>query len=215
MSTITSDTELEQAIAAAELSDEEAADVLRLLEETDASAEELIAAAIASRDAEPEVAPAAKPEPLASEPSEKQLRALDQENTKHVQKVHTIMGHFAADLVECDKCGSMGLVEPGPEAKPHPFYVVCGTCNGFGQVLTGSLVEAQIGVNCPDCAGRGYLEAMLDNTPATEIVERYREQARLAAPAPLEPAPPGAATLEPAPMTHGKPAWMGDTTISS
>lgn len=214
MSTVTNDEELGQAMTAAELTLEERELVVQTLEDSDLTAEEAIGAVLATRNAEPEEQPAPVAEPLATEPSDKQLRELDRENTRHIAKVHTIMGHFSAELEECDKCGTMGLVEPGPAPKAHPFYVPCETCNAFGQVLSGSLVGEHAAVPCPDCAGRGYLEAMLDNTPAVEIITRLRDQARAAGPITLAEAPPAAEPAENGGVTFGRPAWMGDPAIS-
>lgn len=213
MSTIVDDEQLDRAMAEAELTGEERELVKQTLEDSDLSAEEAIGAVLATRSAEPEQPAAPRAEPLASEPSEKQLRELDRENERHVTKVRTIMGHFAEGLEECDKCGAMGLIEPGPEPKSHPFYIPCPTCNAFGQVLTGSHVQEHAGVSCPDCAGRGYLEAMVDNTPATELIERIRLTAPPVAPPeqPLEqPAPAANGGGQ---LTHGRPAWMGDPSV--
>lgn len=215
MSTMIENTQIAQAVAELELDADQAQSLTELVEGGMGLDEALAQLQLAADDDEPEQPAAKVAAPLASEPSDKQLRDLDKENVRHIANVHKIMGHFSEGLAECDKCGTMGLVEPGPQPQTHPFFIPCPTCNAFGQVLTGSLVSEHTGINCPDCAGRGFLEAMLDNTPAVEIVERLREQARLSAPpqsaeivSPVQPAEPGA-------LVHGRPAWMGDPTIAS
>lgn len=210
MSTLTDTAELEAAIAEAELTDEEGELVKRLVVEEQLAPDEAIAAAIATRDEQPQ--PPAPPagEPEGEEPSSKQLRELVKENERHVAAVSKIMGGFVDGFEPCEKCDTLGLQPPGPKPRTHSFFKACETCAGFGQVLTGSLEAQYQAVACPDCGGRGYLEAMVDNTPAVEVVKQLREQ-RAAAPRPLEPVAL-APVVEPAggEVTFGRPSWMGD-----
>lgn len=210
MSTLTDTAELEAAIAEAELTDTEAELVKRLVADEELAPDEAIAAAIATREAEPTPPPAANGETEGEEPSAKQLRELAKENERHVASVHRIMGGFVEGFEPCEKCDTLGLEPPGPKPRAHSFFKACDTCNGYGQVLTGSLEAQYSAVNCPDCAGRGYLEAMVDNTPAVEVVKQLRAQ-RAAAPQPLEPVqPPVPPTGGGADVTYGRPTWMGD-----
>lgn len=215
MSTTIENTQIAQAVAELELDADQAQSLTELVE-GGMGLDEALAQLQAEPDDDDPERPAAKPtEQLASEPSDKQLRDLDKENVRHIASVHRIMGHFSEGLAECQECGTMGLVEPGPKPQTHPFFIPCPTCNAFGQVLTGSLVAEHTGVNCPDCAGRGFLEAMIDNTPAVEIVERLREQTRLSSPPPSAEIVLPAQPAESGALSHGRPAWMGDPTIAS
>lgn len=202
--------ELEGKIGEAELTDEEAALVKRLVAEEELAPDEAIAAALATREQETPPAPKAEPPIEGDEPTTKQLRDLTRENERHVGKVREIMGGFVEGFEPCEKCDTIGLQSPGPKPRAHAFYKACETCAGFGQVLTGSLEAQYAAIACPDCGGRGFLEAMLDNTPAVEVVKQLREQ-RAAAPAATELAPqlvqPTGAGGE---VSYGRPTWMGD-----
>lgn len=215
MSTVTEIAELEAAIAEAELTDEEGELVKRLVGEEELAPDEAIAAAIATREQPPQPPPPPEGEPEGDEPTPKQLRDLVKENERHVERVHAVMGGFVDGFEPCDKCDTLGLQPPGPKPRSHAFYKACETCNGFGQVLTGSLEAQYSAIACPDCGGRGFLEAMVDNTPAAELVKQLRAQ-RAAVPASVELQPPIAA---PAPaggeVTFGRPAWMGDPNLGA
>jgi DNA-directed RNA polymerase subunit RPC12/RpoP len=210
MSTVTEIAELEAAITEAELTDDEAELVKRLVGEEQLAPDEAIAAAIATREEQPPPPAPPGPEPEGDEPSAKQLRDLAKENDRHVEAVRKIMGGFVEGFVGCEKCDTIGLEPPGPKPRSHDFYQACATCNGFGQVLTGSLEAQYAAIACPDCGGRGFLEAMVDNTPAAELVKQLRAQ-RAAAPAapelvqPIVPQAPAGGEV-----TFGRPTWMGD-----
>lgn len=213
MSTITNEDELAQAMGAAELTDAERELVVKTMEETEASGEEAIAAALMLRSAAVADALEAVAPPPQGEPTAKQLKELDKANERHVAAVRGIMGAFVDDFVPCAKCDSMGLEPAAPQPKAHDFFRACGTCNGYGRVLTGSLDEQNADVACPDCGGRGYLEMLLDNTPAVELVKQLRAQRATVQQGDL--APPVAAP-QPAPaldVGFGRPAWMGDPTV--
>lgn len=213
MSTITDETALATAIAEAGLTDVEAELVNRILEDTDASAEEAIASALAMREAEAAPPATTTGEAESAEPTVKQLKDLDKENTRHVETVHRIMGSFVAGFVACEKCDTLGLEPPGPKPRSHDFFQACATCNGYGQVLTGSLEAQFSSINCPDCGGRGYLEMLVDNTPAAELVKQLRAQ-RATAPQVDLAAPPVLPAAAPAhEVSFGRPAWMGDPTV--
>jgi len=215
MSTLAETVELEAAIAEAELTEEETERLRELLGEA-GSVAEAVAQVVAERDAEqPPPAPPAEPELTTGEPTEKQLRDLDRETTRHVEKVRTIMGPFVAGFAECEKCSGYGIVPPGPEPRDNPMFKACETCNGFGEVFTGSLREGHTSRNCPACAGRGYLEA-LDSTG------RPLAEGGAAAALPVIPTPPPAPQLEPMEVSQGGtetrfgvPAWMGDPNLGA
>lgn len=213
MSTVIDQQELEGAIAAAELDEDEARIVTAMVVEGAGTIEEAVAAALAARTAT--VTPPAETIAVQAdgEPSPRQLKELDRENGRHVEAVRDIMGAFVAGFVACEKCETLGLEPPGPKPKTHEFYVACGTCNGFGRVLTGSLDQGNADVACPDCGGRGYLELMLDNTPAAELVKQLRAQraaTTLSVDVQQPAAPPAIAPVQ---ADFGRPAWMGDSTI--
>ena len=100
---------------------------------------------------------------------------------KRVEKV------FGADNVPpaCEHCGGLGFDLTGGQGEPdypeHENYIECEACHGYGHVKTGSKVPGHDLHDCPQCLGRGYLEAL----PTPQLVP--------------ETTP-----------THGVPAWMGD-----
>ena len=42
------------------------------------------------------------------------------------------------------------------ELRPHPRFHRCDTCEGEGKVYTGSRVQGQDALPCPDCNGQGH-----------------------------------------------------------
>jgi hypothetical protein len=102
----------------------------------------------------------------------------------------------------------IGFLLPGfTEQKTHEDFTRCSTCNGYGNVLTGSMKEGDKERPCPDprCKGRGYWERMT-----------------------VQPAPPPPAlsavtgpTAYEQPAPNGSqewgeaPAWMGDPRLNT
>lgn len=129
------------------------------------------------------------------EPSKEQVQQLEHEIADHLTSVRSIMGGHVEGFGPCDTCGGMGLVPPTPPPVHYANFKECDTCNGYGAVLTGARNPENANVNCPRCAGRGYLE-------------------RTIAP-PTPPAPPveGGAPPAEAPDEWGVPSWMGDPAI--
>lgn len=213
MSTATELANVEAAIVEAELTDEEAALVKKVIAEHGFSPDEAIQAALVNREAAAIEAAAPADAPGDGEPSPKQWQTLDRENQRHERRVHEIMGGAVAGFGVCETCAGVGLVPPGPSPQTHAYFKSCETCLGFGQVLTGSLREGQNVRDCPECRGRGYLEAI--NEAGAPLAESAVAQSA----APL--APPAAQPAEgPAPvggngagLTFGAPAWMGDPTL--
>lgn len=92
--------------------------------------------------------------------------------------------------------GAIGFMVPGAlELKAHAKFRRCSTCNGHGQVLTGSLADQRQTTDCPRCAGRGYLEK-------TEELAGDGEQ----------DATNGDGAVDPD-AGFGVPKWMGDPAV--
>ena len=146
---------------------------------------------------EPEPEPEQTPEALSEREISKRIDALEREKDRHAKRVSEILQEEALDLIECEACepaipgfhypahmyatGSAQqtlyeLLAGGTDAQmKHPErYVTCGTCNGFGQVLTGARNDLTRLITCPECKGAGYHDRQ---DTATQVV-------------PLQPAPP-------------------------
>lgn len=215
MSTATHLAELDAAIAENEL-DETATERLRELVQEGSPIPDALELVLAERAGDEQPPPLPEPaEAPAGDPSDKQLRELDREQTRHLDKARTIMGPFLEGFVECEKCGGLGLTPPGPQPQTHEFFIACPTCQGFGEVYTGSLRPGKESRDCPGCGGSGYLEAL---DPQGVPLAQGGNPA--AAPAPLPTPPELSPQLEErpagvAPPTFGRPAWMGDPAIGS
>lgn len=215
MSVATHLAELEAAIAENEL-EETAAERLRELVQEGSPIPDALELVLAERDGA--APPPPLPEPAAAptgDPTEKQLRELDREQTRHLEKARTIMGPFLEGFGECEKCDGLGLTPPGPTPQGHEWFIPCPTCNGFGEVYTGSLRSGRESRDCPACGGAGYLEAL----DANGVSLAEGGNAGPARPASLPPEP-SADLLEQAPAPtpaprHGRPAWMGDPAIGA
>lgn len=215
MSTATDIAELEAAIAENEL-EETAAERLRELLQEGAELPQALEQVLAERDGAappPELPPPAE-EPDGA-PSDKQLRDLDRENDRHRDKVRTIMGGHVAGWEPCEKCDGLALQPPGPKPQTHEWFVACPTCQGFGEVYTGSSREGQQSRDCPACGGRGYLEALgQGGTPLAEGGTPIGQEPAAPQAPQLEQTP--AASLAPAAgLVFGRPAWMGDPNIGA
>lgn len=205
--------ELGEAIAAAELTIEEALLVRQLVDDEELEPDEAIQAALATREQERDEEPPPAVVVELGEPSDKTLKALDAETTRHLKRVNELMGGHVAGFAECDKCGGIGLVPPGPSPRAHEWFRSCDTCSGFGQVLTGSLREGQNARDCPRCKGRGYLEAIgSDGQALADKPGPAPVATALPASAPAEGAPAPAPVVQAEP-TFGTPSWMGDPAI--
>lgn len=131
------------------------------------------------------------PAPATGEPTDKQLQAVDRENQRHGKRVHEIMGGFMEGFEPCAQCGTLGFTPPGPTLRSNSMFIACETCNGFGQVLTGSRSQQHATRDCPGCGGTGFLQ-------------------KQEPPAPVGTA--SAATPVTAPE-YGRATWLGDPTI--
>lgn len=213
MSAVSELAQREALIAEAELTDEET-ERLHELMQAGGPLQETVELIVAEREPEPEPEPAPQPtEPPSGEPTDKQFRALARESDRHAAKVREIMGPFAEGMVECERCSGMGLAPAGPEPQTHAFFKQCDTCAGFGLVLTGSARQGHESRDCPECRGRGYLEALSESgAPLAEAGPQASAPGPSLAPTiivpPAEPERNGHA--EP---RFGVPSWMGDPGI--
>lgn len=57
-------------------------------------------------------------------------------------------------------------MDEGPRLEQAPDAETCPTCNGWGEVLTGSKVASRRQVLCPQCRGNGWIGPHRDLTPA-------------------------------------------------
>lgn len=213
MSTATDIAELEAACAEAELTDLETEVVKGGVDEGVPLAEAIALVKEARDNALEESAAGVN---LGGEVTDEQLEQLDKAKGSHLRKVRTILGPLTDSLEECPTCDGMGLAPPGdpaPEPKAHPYFKACETCNALGQVLTGSKVGGNVFRNCPECGGRGYLEALdasgnaLAESPGAELT-----LVPAIAPTPAELEAGATAPTDAAPR-FGRPAWMGDPNI--
>jgi hypothetical protein len=123
-------------------------------------------------EAEPE-----QPQGLSEKDLEKTFSKLDREAQRHKGRIEEIMGEDAAMLVACVLCEPLmpGFVMPTP-ATPERFPAVrafmgdaepqewqqdpntrtCQTCDGMGEVKTGSKVQSQTTLVCTACGGKGW-----------------------------------------------------------
>lgn len=213
MSALTNAVELDTAIAEYELTEEET-ETLRAVIAEGMPLEEAVAAVLADRQgAGPKVEREVEREELGDEPTPRQYRELEREAARHTEAVRSIMGPFAEGMVECERCNGIGLHEPGPTPRTHEFFKACPTCNGFGEVITGSLHPGDESRACPACKGRGYLEQIGgDGQPLADASGSH-----VAAPIVQPQAANGSEGAEPAAPaaepTWGTPAWMGDPSL--
>ena len=131
---------------------------------------------------EPEPEPEPEPENVGPSPEEleRMSKALDKEATRHANRLSEIMGDAAQILVPCELCDAQTagfhlpvehlhpesdldarlldvLKTPGePPYRQAPNARECGTCGGYGKVLSGSKVAGRERVQCPTCGGNGY-----------------------------------------------------------
>ena len=119
----------------------------------------------------------------AQQPSEKEIeqtyKKLDAETARHVKRVAELVGEEAfAHLVVCELCDpSMpGFRWPRPPAdevkaavrmaigdrqpenwQADTYSRRCDSCQGLGEVLTGSQVRGQETLGCLECGSRGWI----------------------------------------------------------
>jgi hypothetical protein len=131
-------------------------------------------------------------EPSTGEPTEADIKALNQEYGRHERALQKIMGSDFALLAPCDDCGGMGY-RPPDQLRSHQRFIGCETCNAFGVVKTGSRAPGNETQPCPVCAGRGFLEEM-PAAPAAPPMQNGETQQQ---------------------PVYGTPPWMGDPSVSA
>jgi hypothetical protein len=171
-----------------ELADEEAAKAEAEQPDEDAIEQEETTGSEPEPQPEPDPSPVPAPEPASEEA---QMKAMGREYDRHAKALERIIGEDFAMLAPCDHCGGLGFAPP-VTLRPHKNFRACETCNGFGDVLTGSRKEGNATQPCPVCAGRGYLERL--EQPA----------------APLAPQQPNGPQPQP---EYGVPSWMGNPQV--
>jgi len=109
-------------------------------------------------EAEPESPPEPPAEP--TQAPEALLRKFESENARHEKALGKIMGEDFEAFEPCAACGAIGFAipQPPPDFKVHALTFECQECDGLGQLVSGSKVEAFALLTCPTCQGKGYRE---------------------------------------------------------
>lgn len=93
-------------------------------------------------------------------------RAVEKAHTTYEKALAKIDGLAFDQMVECDRCGSMGYHPPQvlvlPEPKPAPDRETCPDCDGLGQVLSGAKNELHYLEQCNRCNGNGWVSKARD-----------------------------------------------------
>ena len=135
---------------------------------------------------EDEAAEAGELEPTPeSEPevnSDAQTKAIVSELGRHERAWAKLNGLEPEDLNACPTCEGVGFtMEPQPKIATAEYTRRCSTCNGYGEVLSGSLRQGNETVKCLTCQGMGYEdireaaqltqngEARVDLTPVAAV----------------------------------------------
>lgn len=164
----------------------------------------------AEREREQEAEQETQREPASDVAMEQIGRALDKEGDRHTKAVARIMGDQMGDLVICPLCVTPGfvLVEPPsdfdpmqrlavlqamgegapPQLQHHPQLYRCETCDGWGDLETGSRKDTTAREGCPDCSGKGYRDRVQDQA----MQDARGPSAAAGMPLALVPPPPGA-----------------------
>jgi hypothetical protein len=87
--------------------------------------------------------------------------AFEREAKRHEKAVKRLLGAETVETI-CEACEGIGYVPPWkadvPQLRPNEGFRGCDVCDGLGLVATGSYRPGAETVDCPRCAGRGYLE---------------------------------------------------------
>ena len=136
------------------------------------------------QETEPDAGADTEPEArvLSEAEIEKRYKKLDSEAKRHTSAVSKILEEDALELVECPLCepellgflrmesldhprdeihAAMINVLKKPaqvEYKPAPHSHTCESCDGLGQVLSGSRVAGKERIACPTCNGNGHVQ---------------------------------------------------------
>lgn len=145
-------------------------------------------------EAEPDEQPEADEEPEAKS-DEQRVAELDALMAGFEAGLRDVFG-IEEELQPVPMDGAVGYMLPGALVlKDHEHYRRCATCNGHGQVLTGSLADGKQTADCPRCSGRGYLERLPESQQQTVPTNGN-----------------GDGEVDPD-AGFGVPAWMGDPAI--
>ena len=122
---------------------------------------------------------------------EKQIKAMGNESARHEKRVREILGEGHEDWTDCPLCPIPGFVPPfdseGPDADairgavaayfdggelPYPESTeseVCPTCEGWGQVKTGSKAPNHAAKICTPCGGNGWVMKQTNTNAAAYV----------------------------------------------
>ena len=163
-----------------------------------------------------------EPEPEPSEPSEpssetvlaERHKALASETRRHETRLRTIYGNDFESLAVCPLCLADGWIVPAPPGAMPPeqweavqlaagqapdanyreadYAETCPTCDGWGQVLSGSKTDTQRLIPCRPCEGKGWKAKLGEQQPAPTFA------------LPVPPPPNGAVSID---WTRPKDNW--------
>lgn len=100
----------------------------------------------------------AETEPEPAEPAEGEGEGEEEEEAEPTEGVTPDASgepQIPAGYQLCGVCAGAGIIPD--DVRPDPTVQTCATCNGRGQVLTGSLVPDYVLQACPECQGRGHV----------------------------------------------------------
>lgn len=162
--------------------------------------------------------PPAEPEPTAEAPAmdekaiEKAHRDAEKLRKDVAGRVSRIFGEDVVHMVECPLCSetapgwlwdpqkvelqddhlarvllALGVV--GPKRLKHdPYRVTCPTCDGEGQLETGSKVPGMNVIDCETCAKKGWVDSR-QNAPVVSITPTTSTTTALTGPLHYTPPP--------------------------
>lgn len=135
-------------------------------------------------DVEPDTEPGVEPNLPSDAAAERALKQIDKAGDAYTKKVQTIQQATPLGLVECPLCPIPGFVLDGapaeasddqiaavlsvlgltgPASYPQsPQHSTCPTCEGGGFLATGSKREGKKDIDCPECMGNGYRNAVYE-----------------------------------------------------
>jgi Zn ribbon nucleic-acid-binding protein len=168
-------------------------------------------------EAEPEPEPDPEPEPPSSVTTDSDLdKRLTSEASRHEKALAKAYGDQWDARIMCPLCEAEGFLLPWqentmppeqyeavkilagdtgtPDYVPNPNWYACPTCNGYGDILTGSKRQGAELDQCPDCGGKGYRRKDFDAA----------QPQWAGPPPPVVPISPQVATQSGAPDTWGR-----------
>jgi DnaJ-class molecular chaperone len=106
------------------------------------------------------------------EASQVQLQKADSANRAYMRKLEGILGEDE-NRHECAACNGLGITWGEPEVPAdlvHPTnYVMCTSCNGYGDVISGSKNPDYAMVICTDCQRKGYTITSAQPAPVSYL----------------------------------------------